>query len=408
MFKAVSEAIHWVESQPRFKEKADLSYLKTALEKLDLNLDKIKKIHVAGTNGKGSTSAYLSYILLETGVKVGSFTSPYLTQFNERIRVNMIPISDVVLLEYINFMYHFNENLETKLSFFEIITLLSFKYFSDIKVDVMVIEVGIGGLLDSTNITSYDRSVITNIGMDHMKQLGDTKELIAAQKLGIIKSSKDILFSTVDFDLYDYFYKYTNKIGAQFHWINKKNVKVISEIPHVILYENTKYQILLGDYQINNALLAIETIKSLYPNISNEVIKNGIEKTKWPGRLEEILPHTYIDGAHNMHAIEALINSSRLLFENKKIGVLFSALGDKEFTQMLNALKKISSNMVVTSFVDFRYKDLSNLKNEGFNFIENPIEAYNYLKNSVLDVIIITGSIHFIGYIRKILINESK
>ena len=150
MFKSIVEAVSWLESQSRFRPKTSLDYILNAYNLLDLDLSNTKKIHVAGTNGKGSTSAFITNVLVDRNISVGTFTSPYLVTFNERIRVNNINISDDDLLANINYFYNLNEELfikyEYRLSFFEIITLMSFKYFSDSKVDVIVIEVGICGI----------------------------------------------------------------------------------------------------------------------------------------------------------------------------------------------------------------------------------------------------------------------
>ncbi|HHX78398.1 MAG TPA: bifunctional folylpolyglutamate synthase/dihydrofolate synthase, partial [Acholeplasmataceae bacterium] len=191
MFYNIDDAINWVVRQTKFREKTDLSIMKEAFKMLNINLDEIKKIHLAGTNGKGSTGAFLSEILVSNNYKVGWFTSPYLVKFNERVKINNLDINDNDLLKYINYFYDFNEALylknNVKLSFFEILTLLSFKYFKDNNVDVMLIEVGIGGRLDATNIINYDVSIITSIGFDHMQQLGDTLESIAYEKVAILK-----------------------------------------------------------------------------------------------------------------------------------------------------------------------------------------------------------------------------
>ncbi|PKK96625.1 MAG: bifunctional folylpolyglutamate synthase/dihydrofolate synthase, partial [Tenericutes bacterium HGW-Tenericutes-3] len=156
MLKNIGEAITWIESQVRFKPKADLKRMTSAYRRLRIDLSGIKKIHVAGTNGKGSVCAYISHILIESGYKVGTYTSPYLISFNERIRYQFQNIDDKDLYELILSIYFFNQSFEKSygesLSFFELLTLMSFMYFEKMKVDVMVIEVGIGGLLDATNI----------------------------------------------------------------------------------------------------------------------------------------------------------------------------------------------------------------------------------------------------------------
>ena len=190
-FNNLTDSLNWLESQTKFKKKESLEPMKKALDLLNINLDNIKKIHVGGTNGKGSTSAFLTNILISNNLKVGTFTSPYLIKFNERIKVNNENINDDDLLNLINEIYNFNELLFDKegyhLSFFELLTLMAFKYFSELKLDVIIMEIGIGGRLDATNIINYDATIITSIGLDHIKVLGSTIEEIAKEKLGALK-----------------------------------------------------------------------------------------------------------------------------------------------------------------------------------------------------------------------------
>ena len=206
----LSDSIKWIESQIKFKPKEDLSRMQAAYKMLNIHFAGVKKIHVAGTNGKGSTCAYLTSIYRLSDEKVGTFQSPYILRFNERIMIDGKSISDEDLLRYINWIKEFNETFKTSfgehLSFFELLTLISLKYFYDQNVRVMIMEVGIGGLLDATNIIDYDLSLITNIGFDHMKQLGSTLESIASNKLGIVKKGGHLI-TTVDPSLHDYFKK---------------------------------------------------------------------------------------------------------------------------------------------------------------------------------------------------------
>jgi len=180
MFKDVQAAIYWLETQIKFTPKMDLKRMRAAVQAMNLDLANKTKIHVAGTNGKGSVTAYLTQIFQDAGYKVGTYTSPYLVIFNERIAINHEMINDEKLLMYANEMYQFNEHFHQTfgepLPFFELITLIALRYFLDENVDIIIIEVGVGGLLDATNVFNYDVSLITNIGFDHMKQLGSTLE----------------------------------------------------------------------------------------------------------------------------------------------------------------------------------------------------------------------------------------
>jgi dihydrofolate synthase/folylpolyglutamate synthase len=406
MFNTVQEAITWIEVQVKFKPKTDLIRMGEAYKMLGVDLSGIKKIHVAGTNGKGSVCSYLSHILLKAGYKVGTFTSPYLVRFHERIRFNMNEISDDELLELINIIYSFNESFAKTygehLSFFELLTLMSFLYFKHKEVDVMIMEVGLGGLLDATNILTYDLPLIVSIGFDHMKQLGNTLESIAMNKLGIVKEGNHLI-TTVDPSLHEYFKKSIEEKKATAEYLTLHDVKVLNDNPLVIEYLGETYPISLkGSYQVLNALLSIRAIHYLFPEIKNDIIRKGLSSTLWQGRLEEMDYHVYIDGAHNTHAMDALIETAHSTFKDKKIWVLFSALGDKDIPGMLTKIKTFAEKIVVTSFPDPRFIDLIPLIGD-LPYVQNPMNAIHTLMQQMSDdhLLIITGSLHFIGYIKK-------
>lgn len=406
MFKDINEAISWLEVQIKFKPKTDLIRMREAYKLLDIDLDGIKKIHVAGTNGKGSVCSYISQILIEAGYKVGTYTSPYLVRFNERIRYQMNEIQDNDLLELINKIYDFNLMFEKKygekLSFFELLTLMSLLYFKHMNVDVMVMEVGLGGLLDATNILNYDLSLITSIGFDHMKQLGNTLESIASNKLGILKEGNHLI-TTVDPSLHPYFKAYNEKLGTTYTFVTMDDVKVLSDDPLIYSFKDVTYQISLkGSYQILNSLLSIHAIHYLFKDIKEDDIQKGLRKTLWSGRLEEIDFQIYIDGAHNTHAMDALIEVSKSTFKDKDVWVLFSALGDKDISGMLDRVKSFAKRVVMTSFPDPRFISLEELAKYD-TYIPNAMNAIEKLKKEMTSdtVLIICGSLHFVGYIKK-------
>lgn len=406
MFNTVQEAILWLEVQIKFKPKTDLDRMKEAYRLLGADLSKMKKIHIAGTNGKGSVASYLTHILIEAGYKVMTFTSPYLVRFNERVRYQMQEIEDDILLELTNKVYQFNEDFKSSygeaLSFFELLTLISFLYASKKNVEVMIMEVGLGGLLDATNILNYDLSLITSIGFDHMKQLGNTLESIAYNKLGILKRGNHLI-TTVDENLHLYFKNHVDNVGATMKTLTLNDIDLISSEPIRYRYHGETYQVSLrGSYQILNSLLAVEAIHYLFSEITHEIIQKGLRTTVWSGRLEEIDFQVYIDGAHNTHAIDALKVTAETTFKGYEIWVLFSALGDKDILGMLDKVKTFSSRVVVTTFPDPRFIDLEKVT-EGYPYIPNAMNAIEKLKREMTahTVLIITGSLHFIGYIKK-------
>ena len=197
MFTTFNQAVEWIENSHRFGEKLDLVRMNLACEILGHPERTFKSIHVAGTNGKGSTTNFIKNILLEAGYKVGIYTSPYVVSFNERIGINLNYISDEDVVYYANSLKQLWDQVydeyQDSITFFEILTLMSFLYFRDQKIDIAVVEVGLGGLLDATNVIDPLISLITNISYDHMKQLGNTLESIALNKLGIVKRNRPLV-----------------------------------------------------------------------------------------------------------------------------------------------------------------------------------------------------------------------
>lgn len=409
MFNNLKEAVSWIETQSKFKPKTNLERMEAAFKLLNLSFFDARLVHVAGTNGKGSVCAYLTQIGLEKGLTVGTFTSPYLINFNERIRLNGKEISDTDLISQINNMYHFNTNFTESygenLAFFELVTLMALSYFNEKKVDLLIMEVGLGGLLDATNILNYDVSLITNIGFDHMKQLGNTLESIAINKLGILKPGNHLI-TTVDRSLHSFFNNYLKAKNVSSKLITPEAFKIKSYQPVVYEYKNNPFTLpLLGKHQVFNSVLAIEAAFHLYPDIDVRIIQEGLKKALWPGRLEMIRPFVYLDGAHNIHALTALNDTLKETFKDKNIKVLFSALGDKDIGSMLEVVKQFSEEIIMTSFEDSRFKDLSSYQNQTMKYIQDFQEAYAYLLTNLgpKDIVLITGSLHFVGYAKKAL-----
>ncbi len=407
MFNNLDEAIHWIETQVKFKPKTDLDRMRSAYQQLGIDFSHVIKIHVAGTNGKGSVCAFISNILIEAGYKVGTYTSPYLLKFHERIKYQFVDITDDELFELIEQIYTFNLSFQDSygetLSFFELLTLMSLSYFSKKKVNVIVMEVGLGGLLDATNILNYDLSIITSIGFDHMKQLGNSLESIAYNKLGILKPNNHLITS-VDESLHHYFKAYMTKLKVTSEFYTPKDIIKISDIPLVVKVDQHQYELpLIGQYQLLNSLIAIKAVHYLFPTISTRCIQDGLLKTKWAGRLELIDFNIYIDGGHNTHAIEALKASALETFKNKKIWILFSALGDKDVPGMLKIISTFAEKVVLTKFPDPRFQELTPYFSEKTIDMDDALLAIEKLKKEMdkETILIITGSLHFVGFIKN-------
>ena len=408
MFKTTHDFIDYCTNRMN-KGRFSLDHFKALLEKLGNPQLKLKTVHIAGTNGKGSTTDYLRSILQTAGYKVGTFTSPHLEVHNDRIRINNVYISDEELLEYGNRFYTLIE--ENELSMFEIDTLIAIYYFCEKNVDIALFEVGLGGRLDATNVILPLVSLITSIGYDHMDILGHTLEEISFEKAGIIKENIPLITAEDKENCLFVFKSVCEERSSDFLKIHPaKNViigdSIQYEYHHLIIQLNT-----LAIYQIKNSSLAIECalyLRELGYTISDENIRIGISSTQWKGRFETISlnPHIIIDGAHNMHGIDALVESTRLC--KKPLIIVFSALKDKETEKMIHALVDIGDEVIVTEFEFYRAATLETLSmNNRVTSIRNPYDAINYaIKQSAGGTCLITGSLYFISEVRQVLLPQ--
>jgi|GEM_PF-758331 len=417
MFKDIKKAIDHVENQKRFANGRNLMKIKTFLtDILNVDFDFFTiKIHVSGTNGKGSTCNYIKEILNQAGLNCGVFSSPYIKVFNERIKINNKLIKNKDLLHYINLVIEKQKLYDYKFTFFELITIISFKYFFDKKVNIIIYEVGIGGLHDCTNIINYDYSVITSIGFDHQKQLGNNLDEILLNKLGIIKEKSNKLYiptlgEVLDKVVLDYLSKY-NLVPNTFKKSDIKNVFFDNQKTS-FEYLNKKYYLkMLGKHQISNAVLALSVCKDVLKNTYKiddkriyEISYNGLLNAKLIGRLEKVKHNIYIDAAHNISAFNVLKDDIAELFKDKIIVTIYAALADKKPQSCLDIIKSFSSDVFITTFNDPRIYDATKLilENHDIYFCNNVAQGINHIKkvykgnlNNV--VILITGSIHFLS-----------
>lgn len=310
--------------------KKDLSNTLAFSKELNFPEKRFKSIHVGGTNGKGSTSHMLASILQEAGYKVGLYTSPHLKSFTERIRINGVEIPKRKVSSFINKNKGFLES--QKLSFFEMTVGMAFDYFANEKVDIAVIEVGLGGRLDSTNIIKPEVSVITNIGLDHTQFLGETLPEIAFEKAGIIKENIPIIIGEKQESVKDVFITKAHECRSSLFFASDNNESYITD--------------LLGDYQINNSKTAVEAINQLkgfkisIKNISDgliNVVKNTNLKGRWQILQEN--PKVICDTAHNKEGLKIVLN--QLKKETfKKIHFVLGVVSDKKLEEVLPLFPK--------------------------------------------------------------------
>jgi len=312
--------------------KSDLSNTLALAKHLNHPENNFKSIHIAGTNGKGSTSSMLASILQEAGYKVGLYTSPHLKDFRERIKINGKEITEDCVVEFVEENKSFFE--QNQLSFFEMTVGLAFQYFTEEKIDVAIIEVGMGGRLDSTNIITPLVSVITNIGLDHTQFLGNTLELIAKEKAGIIKQNIPVVIGEYVSDTKHVFVEIANKNNAPIYFAQENE---IDDLPSD----------LLGDYQMHNKKTVLQTIKVInkYFDVSDKDIKSGllnvVKNTGLLGRWQQLRssPMVICDTAHNAHGLEVVMNQIKKQKFNQ-LHIVFGVVNDKDLDSILHLFPK--------------------------------------------------------------------
>ena len=416
------ESVNYIESLTKFGIKLGLKNIENLLNLMDNPQKELEIIHVAGTNGKGSTSNFIYETLVNAGNDVGLFTTPHLSYYNEKIRYNGKFISDFDLAEVTTFVKSKVEiMLEKNMTHptrFEVLTAVVLEFFKRKKLKIAILEVGMGGRLDSTNVIKNPLiSVITSISLDHTQYLGETIEEIAFEKSGIIKNNRPVITTNTKKEILDVIKKKSESTNSILEVVNAKEyeIKNISIEGINFNYKNDNYSIsMIAEYQVENAILAIETMNKLKDenliDISSEEIKKGIKKANWAGRFEIISkkPLIIIDGAHNLDGVKALRKSIDNLFENKKMLAVFSMLGDKDVKKSIDEIIGLFDKVIVTKVNNYRAiekDELLNfvkLKNKNVEYIDledviNNIKLYS----KDYDATIIFGSLYMIGDFRK-------
>lgn len=404
-----------------------LERISLLMEKLGNPQKNLKFIHIAGTNGKGSTAAFLSSILVKAGYNTGLFTSPYIEVFNERMQINNENISDEELAEITSYIRPFADAMEDKPTEFELNTAISLVYFAKNKCDIVVFEVGMGGALDSTNvIDSPEVAVITAIGLDHTEELGDTIEKIAETKSGIIKEGTSVV-------VYDQAESVKEVINNRCKEVNAK--MYISE-PDKVIFRDVDIDALhfsykdfdeltiplIGSYQLNNVAVALKVTEVLIEkgwNISDENIIEGLKETKWPGRFEVLRknPAFIVDGAHNPHGIKATSESIKAVFDEQikksdKLTFIFGVMADKDYMDMLSQITPMAKEFLCVTPDNPRALKADELAKiiEGMGVKATAFESIDEAIDRALNCgnnCIALGSLYMIGDIKKYIKNKN-
>ena len=357
-----SEMEREINEIPKFGAKASLSNLSAYLELANHPERNLRVIHIAGTNGKGSVSAYIDSILRQAGYTTALFTSPHLVKINERFRINFKECSDEELILawcQVKALMEQGEKQDLQpLTFFEILFLMGMLIFSQKEIDYCILETGLGGRLDATVLSNPVLSVITSISYDHMEILGDTIEKIAAEKAGIIKTGVPVVAIDEENGAFPVIERTAKEKKSPIYGLKSQDLTILKKYENKIDFSiNSRYYKIsnlkvrsYASYQVQNAALAVLAVHVLMPDLAQEVIRAGILEMFWAGRMEEIAENVYVDGAHNPGAVRQIYNS--LTDSDKEWLLLFAVCSDKDYTEMIRILGKIPWKRIYITKID--------------------------------------------------------
>lgn len=353
------EALTYIHSISWRGSKPGLERISGMMEQLGNVQEDLKFIHIAGTNGKGSVSAMLSSVLTAAGYRTGLFISPYIMRFNERMQVNGVPISDEELAEIVTEVQPVAESMAERPTEFEIITAAAFLWFARQKCDIVVLETGLGGRLDATNLISKNVcAVITNLGMDHMEYLGNTLGEIAGEKCGILKPGCPVVAYRSAPEAMKVIRARAKELECPVRTADFGKIKALSADLQGQTFQYKQFPELtvhlLGAHQLKNAAVALETISVLRKagwEIPDEAVVQGMDATRWPGRFEVLQdnPLVIVDGAHNPQGVESLIAAVKEYLPGQHIVCVTGVLADKDWKPMMDRLKTVVSDFVAVT-----------------------------------------------------------
>ena len=410
------EVEKWLHSRIGLNFRSGLGRMQRAVDLLGNPEQTYPIIHVTGTNGKGSTIAFMRELFARHGKKVGTFTSPHIVSIHDRICINGEPISDedfIRLADQVKAMEQRLLETHDQLSFFELLTLIALLYFKEQEVDLVLLEVGIGGLLDTTNVVTGEIAIITSIGLDHQETLGDSLVAIAEQKAGIFKPGNSAVIANLAPEAQLVCKKTATNLGVSLYQANKdfsfRNGNFYSSLAdfnHLILG-------LEGAYQEENAALALQAFLLFMvqrnEKVDQEAVRAALQATKWAGRLEAVTEHIYLDGAHNLPALERLVEFiQEKIQQGYQPQILFGALKRKDYSGMLAYLTEHlpDADLYVTSFNyqgSLGEQDLS-----GYRIVSSYQEFIDTFEASAGDkaLLFVTGSLYFISEVRACIMKQ--
>lgn len=394
------ELLDWLYSTQLFGVKLGLEGPRQLLRRFKAYpAPEVKVVHVAGTNGKGSTCAIAESLARSCGMKTGLFTSPHLVDFRERIRVNgeMIPVEDLTVL--LRELHDKVSALDPHPTFFELTLALALRYFREKKVEIIFLETGMGGRLDATNAVKKDIAVLTPIGMDHMQYLGNTLEQIAEEKADIIQEDTPVVTAPQHPEVMEV--------------IEQVSIERRAKLIRISQPLHGYYIALPGKHQQENAALAAAALHEAGLELRADTVAEGLKKVRWPGRFEKIGTDYILDGAHNAHATPALISTWREEFGNAKAPVVFAAVGDKDVTTVLEEISSIAHSFHFAPLNSPRAlppEEASSALPSSFSgkiynhtTLEDALSTARQEASSLDIPVLVTGSLYFIGEVKAFL-----
>jgi len=368
--------------------------------------DEFKSIHLAGTNGKGSTASIIAKILQHSGQKVGLYTSPHLINFNERIRINGIPISNNDIISFTKTYRDFFE--KESITFFEATTAMAFDYFRKNEIDIAIVETGLGGRLDSTNVLSPIHTIITEIDFDHTHLLGETVEEITAEKCGIIKNVTPNTTINTKSNIVKVIDKFSSKQNTKTNYINKALINIVEHKTNALhlKYNDSSYILpQAGSFQAENAVLAIETIINEFQNITSIQIQDGLDQWFWPGRMQQMTENIFYDVAHNSSGVNILTLDLFDIYNQKPIGLVVMK-NDKIRPEIISLFENAFKELIISTIPSKDILSKNDIKStrslNNYQFIENINDALGLLKNKQFDgPKVIFGSHYIAKYVYK-------
>ncbi len=431
-----AQAEEYILEIPRFTRKNSMENTRCFLAHLQESGQEIKMIHVAGTNGKGSVCAYLCSILREAGFSTGMFTSPHLVTMRERFMVNGEMISEEEFLwafrqvaEKCKDMPEFLKKQSYHPTFFEYLLFMAMVVFAHHKVDYVILETGLGGRLDATNvIDNKEVCVITSIGYDHMEYLGNTLPQIASEKAGIMRRDIPVVYFDKEKEVTEALEKCARQVKTKTVPVSYSAIKEINTAHKTIDFslQSNYYGYIrfcvstIALYQIENAALAVTAIEQLADrtSISQTAVQEGIRKAHWEGRMEEVMPSVYLDGAHNTDGMQAFLRTVR---EDGCLGqrkLLFSMVKDKQYQAVIAMLGQagLFEEIGIVALQDMRALPLQELEDNFRQYTGLKIRKYDRLENAIEEIcrnkkeedrVYIVGSLYLVGEVKALLRRHS-